>query len=228
MFKFYGQILWDVILRPIYFYTVLPKGEWSDKPLTFAGMTAWILAAVMSIVIFFTQLWPIGATLFEKVSGWQYLIIFPVALLLAFMFFLITIMIVGGVLMALLLSLFYVLGVLIHVASHALGGRGDIFTAIKASFYSSAVLILGIFPILLIFLTKKGILDFTNFKIGYNMFYCFAVLYLYGIEAIISRKEYKVSKLKAFVAAILPVLLLIIIGLMISQLILPKMQPWLT
>ena len=228
MLKFYWETLWKVILQPIYFYTVLPEGEWSDKPVTFAALTAWILAAVTSTVIFFTQLWPIGATLFEKVSGWQMVIVFPVALLLAFMFFLITIMIVGGIFMALVLSLFYVLGVLIHVASRALGGRGKIFTAIKASLYSSAVLIVAVLPILLVFFTKRGILDFTNFKIGYNMFYCFAVLYIYGLQAIISRKEYKVSKAMAFTAAVLPALLLIIIGIVVSQLVLPKIQPWLT
>lgn len=228
MLRSYWKTLYQVLVQPIYFYTFMPAGEWSDKPITFAGVTAWILAALASLVVFFTQLAPIGATLFEKVSGYRMIIILPVAALLAFMFYLITVMIIGGVMMALVFALFYVLGLAIHASSYLMGGRGEALKSIKASLYSSASLLAMLFPILLIFLTKRGILDFTNFRIGYNMFYCFAVLYLYGLFAIISRKVYKVSKASAFIAALLPLLILILLGIIMSQLVLPEMQPWLT
>jgi len=89
------------------------------------------------------------------------------------------------------------------------------------------VILVGIFPVLMILLSKRGILDFTNYRIGYNIVYSFAVLYLYGLEAIAIRKTHKVEKWQAFVAALLPAVLLIILGMVVNKM-LPRFANWIT
>jgi len=227
MFKWYLDILFTVLVRPILFYTKLPPGEWEDESLTFCGINCWILALFTTLVVFINQLIPVGATLVEGITGFKLLLISPVMLVLAFMFFVIVYSILGGVFMALFISLFYVLGALMYWGGRILGGKGQYLQNLKTSLYSSAVILVGIFPILMILLSKRGILDFTNYKIGYNIVYSFAVLYLYGLDAIAIRKTQKVLKWQAFVAALLPAVLLIILG-MVANKMLPRLANWIT
>ncbi|MFA4967977.1 MAG: hypothetical protein WC624_07175, partial [Candidatus Margulisiibacteriota bacterium] len=98
--------------------------------------------------------------------------------------------------------------------------------SVKASFYSSSAALIMIFIALLAIFSKKGFLDFTNFKIGYNIVYSFFVLYLYGITAIASRKTHNVERWKAFVAALLPIAVLIILGIAVNLVLINKIQNW--
>jgi len=226
MFKWYLDTVWKIWVQPILFYSRMPAGDWADEPLTFCGTCAWILAFFLTIVVFVNQLIPIGTTLLVQVHGLKIIYAAPVMAVLAFMFFVIVISILGGVFMALFFSLFYALGVLLYLTGRWLGGKGEFFHSIQAAFYASAVLLIGILPIIMIIFSKQGILSFTNFKIGYNMVYSFAVLYLYGLLAIAARKTQGLPRWKAFVAALLPALLLILIGLAVNQVILPRIANW--
>jgi len=226
MFKWYLEMIWKIWVQPILFYTRMPAGDWADEPLTFCGINTWILAFFTTVVVFINQLIPIGATLLVQVHGLKIITAVPVIVVLAFMFFVIVISILGGVFMALFFSLFYILGALLYLAGRWLGGKGEFFHSIKAVFYTSAVLLVGILPVIMVIFTKQGILDFTNFKIGYNIVYSFAVLYLYGLLAIAARKTQGLSRSKAFVAALLPVLLLVLVGLAMNKVILPRIANW--
>lgn len=226
MFKKYCDLLVLIWFRPILFYTRLPAGAWTGESVTFTGVIAWILALLVAAVIFITQYVPIGSTLWEGVPAGKLFLVVPVMALLAFMFFFITVIILGGVFMAGLLGLFYALGAGLYWSSKFWGGKGDYLQTLKASNYSSAIMLVFILPIFMMIMTKRGILDFTNFRIGFNMTCSFAVLYLYGLQAIISRKLFGLSRPLAFAAALLPALAMVILTLGISFVILPKIAPW--
>jgi len=226
MFKKYLETVAKVFFQPILFYTELPPGEIKDEPVAFCSITSWILALVLSAVIFMNQLLPIGLTLWIQVTGWKIVVVSPVMAVLAFMFFVIVYSIVGGVLMAGLLALFSALGFLLNFSGMVMGGKNELTSSIKASLYASAITLVMILPMLFMILSRKGILDFTNFKIGYNIVYSFLVLYLYGIFAIAARKTQKIERWKAFTAALLPTAVLIILGIFVSIFVLHKMQKW--
>lgn len=222
MLKNYYDDLLRLIFRPILFYTRLPEGVWYEKPVSFVGITSVILAFFATFVVFITQYIPIGATLLEKVIPSKYIIISPVMLVLAFMFFVITFTIIFGVLLAALLLLFWALAIALFLTAVSLGGKGDYLKNIKALFYLAGTALVFVIPILFIVLAKKKLMDFTNFSIGYNMLYSFWVLYLYGVLAIIARKIFKLEKSKAFICALVPVIFLIIVGILVHSFILPK------
>lgn len=224
MFKKYLETVWLIFLRPILFYTKLPAVNWKDEPLVFCSTTAWVISFCVSLVVFVNQLAPIGVTLPVEVHGWRLILIAPVMVVLAFMFFVIVYSIVGGVLMALLLALFYLVGWLLHFGGRLMGGKSGAAESLKDAYYSSAVSLIMIFPILAGILSRRGIMDFTNFKIGYNIGYSLFVLYLYGILAIASRKTHGIDRWKAFVAALIPIAFMILLGLAVSMVLLKKIQ----
>ena len=226
MLKWYLENVKKVLVQPILFYTKMPPGEWTEEPVTFCALTSWVLSLGISLFVFMNQLVPIGVTLLIQVSGWKLLLVAPVTLVLAFMFFVITYSILGGVLMAIFLALFYVLGAASYWASKMAGGKGLYLEAIKSSLYASAVLLAGLFVVLFMFLIRWGVLSFTNFKIGYNIVYSFCVLYLYGLFAIAARKTQSLDRSKAFIAALLPAFILVIFGLVVNKAILPKIIDW--
>jgi len=228
MLKNYFQDLMKLLLQPILFFTRMPDSEWWDKPVTFLGITAMILAFFTAFSVFITQYIPIGSTLFEKVSGLKIIIVSPVMLVLAFMFSVIAFSILFVSFLAGMLLLFWMLGALIFWGGNILKGKGDYLKDVKASFYSSGIFLALIIPVFMLVLLKNKTMDFTNFAIGYNIFYGFAILFLYGLQAIIARKVHGLKKWKAFIVALLPFLVLIMLGVIVSYLILPKISPWIS
>ncbi|KAF0134674.1 MAG: hypothetical protein FD145_505 [Candidatus Saganbacteria bacterium] len=228
MFKKYYDAATMIFFRPILFFSKMPQGEWKDDAFNFCGMTSFLISFVVSLVVFINQLIPIGSTLWEGLSGIKMLMVLPIMVVLAFMFFIIIFSIVGGILMAVFFALFYAIGCLQFWAGKYLGGKGELNLLVKASLYSSAVFLIMILAALLALLSKRGIIDFTNFRIGYNIVYSFVILYLYGILAIAQRKVHGFEKWKAFSVAVLPIILMIIIGIVIDKAILPKVVNWVT
>jgi hypothetical protein len=226
MLKKYLDTVFMLMVQPILFYTKMPAGSWRDESLAFCGATSWIVSFFVSLTVFVNQLLPVGLTLWVQVHGWKMLIVSPIAAVLACMFFIIVYSIVGGILMAGFLALFYALGYLLNLGGKWMGGKAELNQSVKASYYGSvSALVLVLAAVLAIF-SKKGALDFTNFKIGYNIVYSFFVLYLYGIMAIASRKTHGVERGKAFVAALVPITLLIIVGIAVNLVLINKIQNW--
>lgn len=224
MFKSYWDNLMKLLFRPIYFFTFLPKGDWIDDSVTFVGITSSLLAFVGTIVIFITQYFVIGQTLFEKVVGWKWVFTVPTTIVLAFMFFVITFSIIFAIFLFALLGLFWIVSGILFYLGRIQNKASNYHEYLKASFYSSGVFVVFSLVELLVILTKRGLMDFTNFSVGYNMLYSFAVLYLYGIFAIILRKLGKYEKGKAFLAATIPAIFLILVGIAVGFVILPKLK----
>ena len=133
--KNYIKTWWTIIFRPIYFYTKLKEEDWKENSLTFMLITTWILALAATLVIFIIQYIPIGSTLVEGVAGFRFVIVLPVLVALAFVFFIITFLILGGVLTLSFFALFFLIGVLLHYVYLFLGGKGSLNRMIQSSFY---------------------------------------------------------------------------------------------
>jgi len=224
MLRKYFEIWQNVIARPILFYTVMPKKNWKEDPLTFAAQSSWILSFALTVTIFITQYVPIGKYLVEGLSGIELLMVSPVVLTVAFVFFAMTYIILGGLVMGALLVLLLACASIEHVALKALGGKGDLKDMFSAFFYSGAVFVFGLVPSLLAILTKWHFLNFWQFTISENIIYYFSCLYIYGIWSIAGKKLHDVPRWKAFIAAALPVLILIGINIVLSSKILPKIE----
>jgi len=218
----------EIILRPIYFYTKLKGEEWKNEPLSFLLMTSWILAFAAALVIFIIQYIPIGKTLVEGVSGVKFLFILPVLLTIIFVFFMITFLILGGVFVSLLFTVLYLSALVLHYIYQFFGGKGSLNQKIQMVFYSSAVFLFALAIFALVLLTKFTAFSFEYFRYGYNFIYFLMLLYVYGLWAVSGRKNYGLSKGKAFLGAIVPLLVLLIFGLLFDKIALSKLAPWIS
>lgn len=226
--KWYLHTWWTIIVRPIYFYTRLKGEDWREKALTFFLINSWILAMVATLVIFAIQYIPIGSTLVERVSGFKFILILPVFITLALVFFLITVLILAGVFAFAFFILFYGAGYLLHFVYQLLGGKGSLNRMLQCMFYSSAAMIFGVMILLLMILNAYAKLDFSLFRGGFNSIYFLILLYIYGLWAVAGRKTYGVVRWKAFLGAIFPVIILLIFGIVFDKIALPKLQTWIS
>ncbi|MBU0671793.1 MAG: YIP1 family protein [Candidatus Margulisbacteria bacterium] len=224
----YFSTWWMVMLRPIYFYTKLKEADWKEQSLTFLLLTTWLLSFVATLVIFIVQYVPIGSTLVEGIEGLKFIIILPVLITLALVFFAITLLILGGLLTFAFFLMLYLIGILLNYVYLLLGGKGSLNRMIQSLFYSSAVILIGVAIFLLILLTKYAGLDYTLFRYGYNSIYYLLLLYMYGLWAVAGRKTYNVPKWKAFVGAAVPIIVMLIFGILFDKIALSRLQPWIT
>jgi hypothetical protein len=226
--KEYCKNWWMIIMQPILFYTKLKEESWREKALTFLIYTSWILGFAAAIIVFIIQYVPIGATLVEGLAGLKFIMIMPVLATLAFVFFLITFLILGGMFTLGFFVMFSLIGIVLHYVYIFLSGKGTMNRMLQMMFYSSAaaqsiLLILG-----LMILSKFAGLTFPLFRVGFNVVYYLTLLYFYGLWAIAGRKTYGVPKWKAFLGAIVPIILLLIFGVLFDKIALSQLQPWIT
>lgn len=222
----YLETWWTIIARPIYFYTKLKEESWKEKSLTFLLYTSWILAAAVTLAILLIQYLPIGSTLVEGIRGFKFIIILPVLITLALVFLGITLLILGGVLALVLGAAFYAVGFVLHYTYLLMGGKGSLNRMVQSSLYSSAVALAGLFPALFAILTRYNLLDFSLFRVGYNLVYAMTILFVYGLWAVAGRKTYNVPKWKAFLGALVPVVLLLLFGFAFDKIALSKIETW--
>jgi len=221
-------VWWTVIVRPIFFYTKLKEEEWKGKSLTFFLVNTWVLALVATVVIYVTQYIPVGSALVEGISGLKFVLILPVLLTLIFVFFLITVLILEGGFAFSFFILFFLVGYLLHYTCLFLGGKGSLNRMLQSMFYSSAVMLFGVVVPLLMILTGYGKLDFTLFRAGFGFIYVLVLIYAYGLWAVAARKTYGVPKWKAFLGAIVPIIILLIFGVLFDKMALLKLEPWIS
>jgi hypothetical protein len=228
MIKNYCGTWWTIMLRPIYFYTRLKEESWQKDATSFALITSWLIGFITSVIIFVLHYIPIGSTLTEKVAGYKLFIVMPVLLMLALVFFMITFMIVSGLLVIGVFSAMLALGCFLHSIYTKMGGKGSLNRMLQSMLYSSAVLLAASLILVFTLFTKYGGMDFSLFRGGYNFFYFLSLLYFYGLWAIAGRKVYGISKWKAFAGAVIPVIVLLIFGLMFDKIMLARLQPWIS
>jgi hypothetical protein len=217
---------WTIMARPIYFYTKLKETSWKEESLSFLLVTSWILAAVVTLAIFIVQYVPIGATLVEGTSGIKFLIILPVLVTLALVFWALTYLILGGVTVVVLCLVFYAIGFILHYVYLGLGGKGSLNRMAQSCFYSTAVVGAGFFPAAFAVLTRYRMLELSLFRVGYNLVYALTILFVYGLWAVAGRKAYGVPKWKAFAGALVPVIILLIFGFLFDKIALSKIETW--
>jgi len=222
--KWYIDTWYKIIVRPILFYTLMPGGDWKEDALTFAAVSSWILSFGLTITIFITQYIPIGKYLIEGLSGLELLIVSPVVLAIAFVFFIMTLIIVGGIIMGLLLIFLSLCATIEHYVLKLIGGKGELKEMIKAFFYSGAVFVFGLLPCLLAIITKWHFLTFWQFRMSENIIYYFSCLYIYGLWSIGGKKIHNVPRWKAFLGAVLPVLILIAVNVVLDAKVFPKIE----
>ncbi len=228
MIKWYFETWWRIVARPIYFYTAIKEEHWREKPLSFMLITAWISAAAIAAVIFIIQYIPIGSTLVEGVKGFKFIFILPVLITLAAVFFAITMLILGGLMVAAYGMLCYAAGFALHYIYLWLGGKGSVNRMIQSSLYASAVFLVILLPAFFSLLVRYGGLDFSLFRAGYNFFLSMAILFLYGLWAVAGRKNYNIPKWKAFAGAVIPVIFLLIFQVVFDKIAVSKLQTWIT
>ena len=220
--RWYFDTLYRIITKPILFFSDMPAGSWQEDSLSFALVTGWIMSFAVSIVIFINNYLPTGLSLIEGIYGKKLLIALPVLLIMGFAFFAMTVLIIGGIINLAILGLFFVCGAILNVLLLLLGGTGNILEVIKASLYSSAVVLAGLINIFLITAVKYKIMSVPDWIAGERVIFYSASIFLYGLFAILGRKTHKVSRWKAFLAATVPLILLILFNIVFSAKILPK------
>ena len=218
----YLRTWWDIMARPIYFYTFMPKDVWHGDSMTFLGGTAWILSFALTITIFVIQYLNIGLYLVEELTLWQRLLTLPVTAAFAFAFFTMTLLIVGGFVLGATLAALFVLGSVLYFSFKLFGGKGSYFETIKASFYSGASFLFAVFPIFFLILAKYRLVEFWQVLAAENLSYWIASLYVYGLWSIAGRKVHDVPRWKAFLAAAVPLLIVLIFGMVFHSKIFPK------
>jgi hypothetical protein len=201
----------------------MPKGKWREDALSFAMVTGWILAFALTVVFFINSYLPTGLSLIEGIQGHKLIIVVPVLAVMAFAFFAMTVLIVGGVFIGAIIGLFFVCAAILNFLLILLGGKGNLFEVVKASLYASACLLASLLNIFLMLTVKFKLMTFSNWIAGERViFYCVCV-YLYGLFSILGRKTHNVPRWKAFLAATVPFIILVLINIVLSGKVLPKL-----
>ena len=220
--QWYIETLIKVITSPILFFQDMPKGSWKEDSLSFALVTGWIMALALTFVVFVNSYLPTGLSLIEGIAGKKLIIVIPVLAVMGFVFFAMTALIVGGMLILMILGLLFMCAAVLNFLLILLGGSGNIFEVIKATLYTSGALLAGLINIFLMICVKYKLLSFSNWIAGERVIYYAVCIYLYGLFGILGKKTHKVTKLKALLAAAVPVVVLILVNIIFSSKILPK------
>jgi len=221
--SWYFDTLYKIIVKPILFYQDMPKGSWKEDSLSFTLVTGWILAFSLTLVVFINNYLPTGLSLIDGIQGQKLIIVIPVLAIMGFAFFAMTVLIVGGMVIGSLLALFFSCAAVLNFLLMLLGGKGNVFDVVKASLYSSCVLLAGLLNIFLMLVVKYKLMTFSDWINGERVIYYCACVYLYGLFSILGRKTHSVPRWKAFLAATVPFIVLVLINVVLSSKILPKL-----
>ncbi len=202
----------------------MPKGKWREDPLSFALVTGWILAFALTLVFFINSYLPTGLSLIDGIQGHKLIIVIPVLAVMGFAFFTMTVLIVGALLIGAILGLLFVCAAILNFLLILLGGKGNIFEVVKASLYASASFLAALLNIFLMLPVKYKLMTFSDWITGERViFYC-ACVYLYGLFSILGRKTHNVPRWKAFLAATVPFIILVLMNIVLSGKVLPKLS----
>ncbi|OGC04827.1 hypothetical protein A2276_02550 [candidate division WOR-1 bacterium RIFOXYA12_FULL_43_27] len=199
------------------------KDNWTEDALTFLGKNTLIFAFFTTLIVFLNQYLPMGATLLEKVKGHKIIIVLPVVATLAFNFFALTFLVAAGSLLALFFALFFGSAVLVHLLLKTSETKDKLFETVKASFYSSRVILFMLVPILFLYPVKKGIFTFSVFMLIYCIAYLCSTVSFYWLLNLAAARNYPGKK--SWLITAVPILIITIAGLFFALKFLPKMAP---
>lgn len=213
------------MVRPIYFYTFMEKGDWKDKSLSFLLISSWILSFFITLVFFYTQIMNIIMYRFvEGITGLKFLVLMPVLFIFALIFFIIFYIISGGLIAFLFVLGFGAVAGSLSIIAKLSGWVGDRMEMFKAIFYSSAASLFYLLAFLLAFGAKIRILSFDNFIMGINLLMFLSSVYMWGLWSISMRKVYRISKIKAVLATFIIFLLVVSLEMFVGIKLLPRIE----
>ncbi len=213
---------------PSAFFSDTPQGTWKEDALTFASATSWAISFVIALAVFVIQYIPIGLYLVEDLTKVQMLQVSPVLIMLSLTFFVMTMLIVGGIMLGVLLGLLYVFAAVENFVLKLLGGTSDFSEVVKVSFYSGAAFLLSIVSLAFFILTKYRFIDMFQLTLIENVVYyagciCFGAMMVLGIE-----KKGNVPPWKAVLVVSLPVLALVFLGVVFHIKVFPRIGGYLS
>ena len=224
--RWYFEDWTKVMFRPIYFFTFMEKGPWSERSVTFLLISSWILAFGISVVGFLAYVVPMFSVLIKGISGVKFLLALPVFLLLHLTFFAMIFVIGGSVLIAAAFLGFYVISLLLNYIAGRLGGEGSLGEIVKAAYYSGAVFL----PMLLIpviaLSSKYGLIPRQSFAVGINLVLCASIFYWWGLWSIALKKVYGISRQKAVWGTFMVIILMLLLQVAAGLKVIPLLERW--
>jgi hypothetical protein len=221
------ETLTKILLSPKQFFSDMPKGGWNEEPLTFTLICGWIMAFALTLVVFINSYVPTGLSLIEGIYGKKLIIVVPVLGVMGFAFFAMTLLIIAGLLIIGLIALFFFCAVILDLILILLGGSSNIYEVFKAALYMNAVVLAGLINIFLMIPVKFKLLPFPYWIALENLVFYLASLYLFYMFALAGQSTHKVSGWRAFLAATVPFVILVLANIVLSHKILPRLAGFL-
>jgi len=216
----------EILSQPANFFKTHAQEDWKKEPLTFFLISIWALAFAASLMIYMNKLWPIGVTLLEEINSWQQLLVAPVTLAVALVFFGIIFVIIGGVFVSLFYVLLFSLAFVFQFLLNRLNKKVERTVLLNLIFYSSAALLLGAGIFLGAILAQVLGLPLLVFRLIYNLIYYLVCGYLTWLWMTILAEEGKVSLKQAFLLSFGVVIFLILFQIVFDFKIFPKVSGW--
>jgi hypothetical protein len=220
--SWYIENLMKLISSPKHFFADMPKGSWKEASLSFALVTGWIIAFALTTVMFINSYIPTGLSLIDGIYGKKLLIVIFPLLVMGTAFFIMTLLILGGILTIALLSLIFGYSAALNLLLILLGGSGNIWEVFKANLYGAGSYVAITLSIFLMIAVKYKLLSISIWMFIQNLsYYCIAayVCYLFVRG---SESTHKVPAWRAWLVATIFFIILVLINVVISAKIMPK------
>ncbi len=224
--KWYFGELTRLMLRPIYFFTFMEKGELKDKPFSFILGTSWSISAFVSLVIFMVPVRKMIFGLATGLSGIKFLLITPVLAVMSAVFFFIIFLTVLCVMVLAILAFFTAAALALDLAAGIFHRTSSLKEMLRASYYSSGALVFLVILVLPAVMAKLKLLSFGDFTVGTNIVFFMMIIYLWGLWSIAVRKVYKISRIKSASLSLTVIILVILLQMLVSLKLLPKLERW--
>ena len=227
MFRFLDDLL-TVIFAPNRFFADISAKSWNEEPLTFTMICSWILAIALTLVVLVNSYIPTGINLISGVAGKKLFIVLPVLLVMGVAFFLMTLLIIAGILTIALVSLALFCAAVLNFLFMLLGGSGNMMDVFKSTLYSNAVILAGLINIVLMVPVKFHLFPVGYWILGEKVIFLIALLYLFVLFAAAGAVTHKLSRWKAFLASTVPFVVLLLANMIFASKILPKLVGFLS
>jgi hypothetical protein len=225
--NWYIDTLMKVLTKPKHFFDNMPGASWKDEPLTFALISGWILAFALTTVVFINTYFPTGLSLIDGIYGRKLLIVFPVLVVMGFAFFAMTVLIIGGIMIMAILAMLFFCAAILNFILLLLKGCGSLMDVFKGMLFSFAPLMVFFVNIILMILVKYKLLPMGVWVMLEKIVYYCAVIFMFVLFGHIAAVTHKVSKWKAYLAASVPFVLLVLFNLVLFSKILSKLTGFL-
>lgn len=215
-------------MAPVAYLSSEIRSNWKEEPLSFALITGWILSLALTTVVFTNSYLPTGLSLIDGIYGKKLLIVVPVLMVMGFVFYTMTLLIIGGLLNIMILLFVFILSCILNLILILLGGNSNIWDTFKALLYGAFPFLLALVNIFLMILVKYKLLSLGFWIASEKVIFFIMAIYLFYIFAAAGRTVHKVNSFKSYLAAALPFLIILAVNFIISEKILPKVAGFLS